>query len=160
MPTLYPGSVTGHLFPIAEPTTWPKHHSNSEGVVNPYIQYLSLLWVFWFGCVFLLLLLFVFCFLRFYLFIHETRRARQRHRQREMEPDGSCMEPDVGLDPRTLSQPRRPCLGFPSANMLTSHPQREMGILSYYKMGKAERWSSFWDRFCQNSRVMIHACIH
>ena len=39
-------------------------------------------------------------FLRFYLFIHE--RQRQRHRQREkLAP---LREPDVGFDPRTLSQ--------------------------------------------------------
>ena len=38
----------------------------------------------------------------FKLFIHEKHRERQRHRQREKQ--ALCMEPDAGLDPRTLSQ--------------------------------------------------------
>ena len=34
------------------------------------------------------------------MFIHERHRERQRHKQREKQ--APCMEPDVGLDPRTL----------------------------------------------------------
>ena len=43
---------------------------------------------------------------RFYFFIHKRHRERQRHRQREKQ--SPCREPDVGLDPRTLSSHYEP----------------------------------------------------
>ena len=37
-----------------------------------------------------------------YLFMKDTKSERQRHRQSEKQ--APCGEPDVGLDPRVLSQ--------------------------------------------------------
>ena len=41
-----------------------------------------------------------------YLFMRDTKRKRQRHRQREKQ--APSVEPDAGLDPRTLGSRPKP----------------------------------------------------
>ena len=57
-----------------------------------------------------------------YLFMRHTEREKQRHRQAEKQ--APCMEPDVGLDPRTPGL----CPGPKAGTKPLSHPP---GIPNY-----------------------------